>query len=148
MTRALLGAAYALLFFVTLAGAQTKSTTISGCVVRDAGNGGHATITTNGISYRLAGKRDKELAPYLGKRVEVTGTIDAEAIGTSGATGAAPPKDQTATGGQADVPATDTPRDNTIPLATAQGTTADLTATVQVKSIRIVSPNCLTAPVR
>ena len=145
MARATLGATCAVFVSFTLAAAQTRSTTISGCVVRDAGSGGQATITTNGISYRLAGKRDKELAQYLGKRVEVTGTIDSDAVGTSGS-GA--PKDQTATAGQSDVPTTDAARDNTIPLATEKGTTADLTARVQVKSIRLVSPNCLTTPVR
>jgi len=54
------------------------------------------------------------------------------------------------------VPVTKAPRDNTapgvqdgavvpeaIPLATEKGTTADLTARVQVKTIRLVSPNCL-----
>jgi hypothetical protein len=95
----------------------------------------------------LMGKSDKDLQRYLGKRLEVTGTIDSGSTGaraTSGkideTTGA--PKDQTATGGQSDVTATGAPRDNTvpgtqdatrakdaIPLATDRGTTAD--------------PNCL-----
>ena len=39
-------------------------------------------------------------------------------------------------------------RDNTappdaVPLATDKGTTADLTGRVQVKTLKIVSPNCL-----
>jgi len=42
------------------------------------------------------------------------------------------------------VPATAAPRDNTaVPLATDKGTTADLTARIQVKTIRMVSPSCL-----
>jgi len=133
--------------------------TISGCVVRDAANGGQATIASNGISYKLTGKRDSEFDRYLGKRVEVTGTLDTGSTGaraTSGKTSEArPPKDQTATAGQSDVPATDTPRDNTtpgvqdgtrrdaLPLATDKGTTADLTGIMQVKTIRIVAPSCL-----
>jgi len=95
----------------------------------------------------LTGKRDAELEQYLGKRVEVTGTLD------SGSTGA--PKDQTAIGGQSDVPVTGAPRDNTkpgvqdgtrpdaVPLKTDKGTTADLTRRLEIRSIRIVSTNCL-----
>jgi hypothetical protein len=54
------------------------------------------------------------------------------------------------------VTATGAPRDNTvpgtqdatrakdaIPLATDRGTTADLTARLQVKTIKMVAPNCL-----
>ena len=135
--------------------------TISGCVVRDAANGGQATISSNGISYKLTGRSDKDLERYLGKRVEVTGAIDSGSTGaraTSGkvdeTTGA--PKDQTATGGQSDVPATGAARDNTtpgtkdaagaaeaIPLATDKGTTADLTARIQVKTMKLIAPNCL-----
>jgi hypothetical protein len=135
--------------------------TITGCVVRDAASGGHPTISSNGIAYMLMGKSDKDLQRYLGKRLEVTGTIDSGSTGaraTSGkideTTGA--PKDQTATGGQSDVTATGAPRDNTvpgtqdatrakdaIPLATDRGTTADLTARLQVKTIKMVAPNCL-----
>jgi hypothetical protein len=136
-----------------------QTATISGCVVRDAANGGQATIASNGISYKLTGKRDKEFEPYLGKRVEVTGMLASGSTGaraTSGKTSEArPPKDQTATAGQSDVPATDTPRDNTtpgvqdgtrrdaVPLATDKGTTADLTGIMQVKTIRMVAPSCL-----
>ena len=136
-----------------------QTATISGCVVRDAANGGQATIASNGISYKLTGKRDSEFDRYLGKRVEVTGTLDTGSTGaraTSGKTSEArPPKDQTATAGQSDVPATDTPRDNTtpgvqdgtrrdaLPLATDKGTTADLTGRMQVKTIRMVAPSCL-----
>jgi len=144
-----------------------QTTTISGCVVRDAANGGQPTISSNGISYKLAGKSDKELQRYLGKRLEITGTLDSGSTGaraTGGkldeTTGA--PKDQTATGGQSDVTATGAPRDNTapttqdgtsggrdskaaesIPLATDHGTTADLTARIQVKTIKMIAPNCL-----
>jgi hypothetical protein len=134
---------------------------ISGCVVRDAANGGQATINANGISYKLTGRSDKDLERYLGKRVEVTGTIDSGSTGaraTGGkvdeTTGA--PKDQTATGGQSDVPSTGAARDNTvpgtkdaagaaeaIPLATDKGTTADLTARIQVKTMKLIAPNCL-----
>ena len=142
-----------------------QTTTISGCVVRDAANGGQPTISANGISYKLAGRSDRELQTYLGKRVEVTGTLDSGSTGARATTGktselgkgeTGAPKDQTATAGQSDVPVTKAPRDNTapgvqdgavvpeaIPLATEKGTTADLTARVQVKTIRLVSPNCL-----
>ena len=136
-----------------------QTATISGCVVRDAANGGQATIASNGIRYKLTGKRDKEFERYLGKRVEVTGMLDSGSTGaraTSGKTSEArPPKDQTATAGQSDVPVTDTPRDNTtpgvqdgtrrdaVPLATDKGTTADLTGIMQVKTIRMVAPSCL-----
>jgi hypothetical protein len=126
-----------------------QSATISGCVVRDAGNGGQPTITSNGIAYQLTGKSDKDLQRYLGKRLEVTGTLDTGARATSGktdeTTGA--PKDQTATAGQSDVPAAGAERDNTapesIPLATDKGTTADLTARIQVKTVKMIAPNCL-----
>jgi hypothetical protein len=140
---------------------SAQAATISGCVVREAANGGQPTIASNGISYKLTGKSDKELQRYLGKRIEVTGTLDSSSIGaraTSGKTDATTgaPKDQTATGGQSDVPTTGAARDNTtpgvqeaptvpdaIPLATDKGTTADLTARIQVKSIRMIASNCL-----
>ena len=136
-----------------------QTATISGCVVRDAANGGQATIASNGISYKLAGKRDTEFDRYLGKRVEVTGTLDPGSTGaraTSGKTSeTGAPKGLTATAGQSDVPVTNTPRDNTtpgvqdatqrdaVPLATDKGTTADLTSMIQVKTIRLVAPSCL-----
>jgi hypothetical protein len=136
-----------------------QTATISGCVVRDAANGGQATIASNGISYKLTGKRDSEFERYLGKRVEVTGTLASGSNGaraTSGKTSeTGAPKDQTATAGQSDVPVTGTPRDNTtpgvqdgtrrdaVPLATDKGTTADLTGIMQVKTIRMVAPSCL-----
>jgi hypothetical protein len=184
MARANLGAIVAaVLLSVTVAAAQTnrgrtpdkplpnsdaakapQTATISGCVVRDAANGGQPTISSNGISYKLTGRNDKEFAGYLGKRVEVTGTLESGSTGAratsgktselgKGETGA--PKDQTATAGQSDIPATGASRDNTapaaqdavipeaIPLATEKGTTADLTGRVAVKTIRIVSPSCL-----
>jgi len=185
MTTAKLGVTFAaVLLSVTVAAGQTsrgrapdkplpnsdaakapQTATITGCVVRDAANGGQPTISSNGISYKLTGRADKELAGYLGKRVEVTGTLDTGSTGAratsgktselnKGETGA--PKDQTATAGQSDVPVTGAKRDNTapgvqdgavvpeaIPLATEKGTTADLTARVQVKTIRMVSPSCL-----
>jgi hypothetical protein len=131
-----------------------QEATLSGCVVRDAANGGQATIASNGISYKLTGRRDKDFDKYLGKRVEVTGLLETGST-TARATSSkadvresAPPKDLTATGGQSDVTATGTSRDNTVsadavPLATDKGTTADLTGRVQVKTLRIVSPNCL-----
>jgi hypothetical protein len=147
---------------LTLASAQAtapRTATISGCVVRDAANGGQATIASHGISYKLTGKRDREFERYLGKRVEVTGTLDSGSTGaraTSGKTSeTGAPKDLTATAGQSDVPVTDTPRDNTtpgvqdatrpdaVPLATDKGTTADLTGIMQVKTIRMVAPSCL-----
>jgi hypothetical protein len=128
--------------------------TLTGCVVRDAANGGQATIASNGISYRLTGRPDKDFEQYLGKRVEVTGalstgstraTASKSEIGASGA-----PKEQTATAGQSDVTATGTPRDNTVPssaetvpLATDRGTTADLTGRMAVKTLRMISPSCL-----
>ena len=118
-----------------------QTTTISGCVVRDAANGGQATIAVNGMSYALVGKRATEFDRYLGKRVEVMGTLDSGARATSGTD---VPKDQTATAGQSDVPVTKAPRDNTaVPLKTEKGTTDDLTSRLQVKTIRIVSPSCL-----
>jgi hypothetical protein len=128
-----------------------QTATITGCVVREAANGGQPTITSNGIAYQLTGKSDKDLQRYLGKRLEVTGTLGSTgARATSGktdeTTGA--PKDQTATAGQSDVPATGAQRDNTVPeevpLATDKGrTTADLTARIQVKTIKMIAPNCL-----
>jgi hypothetical protein len=133
---------------------SAQTATISGCVVRDAANAGQPTIAVNGFSYRLMGRSDKELQRYLGKRIEVTGMLDSGSTGaraTSGKTDETTraPKDQTATGGQSDVTTTGTPRDNTIPgaqeipLATDKGTTADLTTRIQVKSIRMIAPNCL-----
>jgi hypothetical protein len=132
--------------------AAAKTATVSGCVVRDAANGGQPTISSNGISYQLTGKSDKDLQRYLGKRLEVTGTVESGSTGaraTSGktdeTTGA--PKDQTATAGQSDVPVTGAKRDNTapetIPLATDKGTTADLTARIAVKTVKMIAPNCL-----
>ena len=123
---------------------SAQTTTITGCVVRDAANGGQATIASNGISYKLTGRRDAELDSYLGKRIEVTGTVDSGSTGARATSGTPVPKDQTATAGQSDVPVTDAPRDNTtLPLKTEKGTTADLTARLQVKTIKMVSPNCL-----
>jgi len=129
-----------------------QTTTISGCVVRDAANNGQPTITSKGIAYQLTGKSDKDLERYLGKRMEVTGTVDSGSTGaratggkTDETTGA--PKDQTATAGQSDVPATGAQRDNTapdaVPLATNKGTTADLTARIAVKTVKMIAPNCL-----
>jgi hypothetical protein len=178
MAKSKLGATCAaVVLSLTLASAQTtppqssqakspQAATISGCVVRDAANGGSATIASNGISYKLMGKRDREFERYLGKRVEATGTLDSGSTGaraTSGKTSATSdktsetgaPKGLTATAGQSDVPVTGAARDNTtpgvqdarlpdaIPLATDTGTTADLTGRIQVKTIRIVSPSCL-----
>jgi hypothetical protein len=184
MARATLGATFAAVLLSVTVAAQTnrgrtpdkplpnsdaakapQTATITGCVVRDAANDGQPSISSNGISYKLTGRADKDLARYLGKRVEVTGTLDSGSTGAratsgktselnKGETGA--PKNQTATAGQSDVPATGAPRDNTVPgvrdgtvrpeavpLATEKGTTADLTGRVQVKAIRIVSPSCL-----
>ena len=144
----------AALLSLTVASAQTNrgrapdqpllnTTTISGCVVRDAANNGQPTISVNGMSYQLNGKRNGEFDRYLGKRVEVTGALDSRSTRATSGT-AVPPKDQTATAGQSDVPLTNAPRDNTaVPLATDKGTTADLTARIQVKAIRMVSPTCL-----
>ena len=172
MSKSKLGATCAAaVLSLTLAAAQTtapqspqarkspQTATISGCVVRDAANGGQATIASNGISYKLTGKRDSEFEHYLGKRVEVTGTLASGSTGaraTSGKTSeTGAPKDLTATAGQSDVPVTDAPRDNTtpgeqdatqrdaVPLATDKGTTADLTRIMQVKTIRLVAPSCL-----
>ena len=136
---------------------QAQTATINGCVVRDAANDGQPTISSNGISYKLTGKRDSEMAQFLGKRVEVTGTLDSGSAGARATTGKTSdvPKDQTATAGQSDVPVTDAPRDNTtpgvqdaskpesVPLKTDKGTTADLTRRIDVKTIKIVSTNCL-----
>jgi hypothetical protein len=131
---------------------SAQTATITGCVVRDAANGGQPTIASNGISYQLTGRSDKDLQRYLGKRLEVTGMLDSGSRGaraTSGktdeTTGA--PKDQTATAGQSDIPAAGAKRDNTapdaIPLATDKGTTADLTGRIQVKTVKVIAPNCL-----
>jgi hypothetical protein len=154
-----------------------REATLSGCVVRDAVNAGQATITSNGISYKLTGRTADDLNQYLGKRVEVTGIMTA-ATDTRATTGtirpkaedATPPKGLTATGGQSDVTSTGVPRDNTVatvstvstvsgapsadtpqaippatsvPLATDRGTTADLTGQMNVKTVRVISPNCL-----
>jgi len=164
MTRAKLGATCAaVLLSVTFISAQTtrgrapdrplpnsetaksaQTATISGCVVRDAANGGKATIAANGLSYKLTGRRDTELDQYLGKRIEVTGTLDSGSTTARATSGTPVPKDQTATAGQSDVPVTNAPRDNTtVPLKTDKGTTADLTRSLEVKTIKIVSPNCL-----
>jgi len=142
-----------------------QEATITGCVVRDAANAGQPTIASNGIAYKLAGKPDVTFDQYLGKRIEVTGLLDNGSTGARATSGKAvtvasvPPKDQTATGGQSDVTATGAPRDNTVratsnttntppapdtlPLATDRGTTADLTGRMQVRTVRVVSPNCL-----
>jgi hypothetical protein len=143
------------------AGKAPQTATITGCVVRDAANGGQATIASNGISYKLTGKRDTEFDQYLGKRVEVTGALDSGSTAARATSGKADetgaPKDQTAVGGQSDVPATGTTRDNTVPdagannpaaresvpLATDKGTTADLTGRLRVRTIRLVASNCL-----
>ena len=136
------------------AGRGKQEATIAGCLVRDAANGGEPSIASNGISYRLIAKNEQELERYLGKRVEVTGLLESGSTGARATSGKAdvgssvPPKGQTATGGQSDVPATGAPRDNTVPadglpLATDKGTTADLTGRVQVKTLKLVSPNCL-----
>jgi hypothetical protein len=109
-----------------------QTATISGCVVRDAINGGQATIASNGISYKLTGRRDTEFERYLGKRVEVTGTLDSSSTGaraTSGKTSETGVQDAT--------------QPDTVPLATDKGTTADLTSVMQVKTIRMVAPSCL-----
>jgi hypothetical protein len=97
-----------------------QAATITGCVVRDAANGGRPSITSNGIAYQLTGKSDNDLQRYLGKRLEVTGTLDSgrqERRATKRqdrrTTGA--PKDQTATAGQSDVPTDRAERDNTAP---------------------------------
>ena len=136
-------------------GRAKQEATIAGCVVRDAANSGDASIASNGISYRLIGKGEKELEQYLGKRVEVTGLLETGSTGARATSGKAsvgessvPPKKQTATGGQSDVTSTGAPRDNTVPpdavpLATDKGTTADLTGRMQVKTLKVVSPNCL-----
>ena len=165
MTRTMLGATgAAVLLSAALVGAQTpqggrepdnplpnrdaaksaQTTTITGCVVRDAANGGRATISSKGTSYELTGKRDAELSPYLGKRVEVRGTLDSGSSDARATSGTSAPPDQTATAGQKDVPSTDAPRDNTtVPLKTDKGTTADNTSRLHVTTIRIVAPNCL-----
>src|SRR3954468_4085639 len=74
--------------------------TLSGCVVRDAANGGKATIKSNGISYKLTAKNDQDFSQYLGKKVEVTGALmtgEAQRRATSGRSDElSPPKDQTA----------------------------------------------------
>jgi hypothetical protein len=122
---------------------SAQTTTISGCVVRDAANGGQPTIAANGLSYRLMGKNDKDLQRYLGKRIEVTGTLGSGSTGaraTSGKTDeiTGAPRDNTNPGAQGAPTARDA-----VPLATDKGTTADLTARIQVKSIRMIAPNCL-----
>jgi len=107
--------------------------TISGCVVRDAANGGQASIASNGISYRLTGKSEKEFQRYLGKRIEVTGPL------ASGSTGAR------ATGGRTEerTGALSDAERGGVPLATDKGTTADLTARIRVNTIKMIAPNCL-----
>ena len=148
---------------VAAAKGDPQVATLAGCVVRDAANGGNATIKSNGISYKLTARNDQDFSQYLGKKVEVTGTLttgQAEQRATSGkADDAAAPKEQTAVGGQKDVPITGAARDNTdtnagdpevhgtpkdqVPLATDKGTTADLTGRVDVKTIKTVAGSCL-----
>jgi hypothetical protein len=123
--------------------------TITGCVVRDAANGGHATIASNGMSYELTGRTDADLEKLLGKRVEATGTLDKGSTGARATSGkpeigeSGAPKEQTATAGQSDVTTTGTPRDNTVPLATDKGTTASLKARLRVSDLKLVSGSCL-----
>lgn len=140
--------------------ATRQIATLTGCVVRDAANGGKATVKSNGISYKLTAKNDQDFEQYLGKKVEVTGALitgHTEQRATSGKTDQLRiPKDQTAVGGQSDVPATGAARDNTVndsevhgtandevPLATDKGTTNDLRGRIDVKSIKTVSGSCL-----
>ena len=109
-----------------------QTTTISGCVVRDAANEGQATITINGTSYALVGKTATEFDRYLGKRVEVTGTRDSGSTGARATSESTTPNDKAAA------------KDRTATaLKTNKGTTDDLTSRLQVKTIRIVSPSCL-----
>lgn len=116
-------------------------TTISGCVVRDAANDGQATVAVSGVSYALVGKRASAFDRYLGKRVEVTGTLDSGSTGARATSGSTAPKGRDQ---KADAPATETPRDNTaVPLKTDKGTTDDLTSRLHVTSIQIISPSCL-----
>jgi len=96
-----------------------RQRSLTGCVVRDAANGGRATIASNGISYMLSGSSDLKVDQYLGKRVEVTGRVDS---------GANIPRATSGAG---------------VPLSTSRGTTADRTRHFQVKTIQIVSPTCL-----
>jgi hypothetical protein len=147
----------AVLLSLTFVSAQTASldaqrnktnqvATLNGCVVRDAANGGKATIKSNGISYKLTAKNDQDFEQYLGKKVEVTGALmtGQAARATSGhAEQLGPPKDQTAVGGQSDIPKAGAVRDNTLPFATDRGTTDDLTGRIDVKSIKTVSGSCL-----
>ncbi len=133
-----------------------QGATLTGCVVRDAANGGQASIASSGISYKLTGRPDKDFEQYLGKRVEVTGALISGSTGARATSGKSasgesiPPKGQTATAGQSDATAPGALRDNTvpssaetIPLATDRGTTADLTGRIQVKTLRLISPSCL-----
>ena len=137
---------------------DAQNATLSGCVVRDAANGGMPTIKSNGISYRLSAKNDQDFNQYLGKKVEVTGALmtGEAARATSGKTSELGiPKDQTAVGGQKDVPVTGAARDNTVdvdahgvpkdqvPLATDKGTTNDLTGRIDVKKIKSVAGRCV-----
>ena len=96
-----------------------RQRSLTGCVVRDAANGGRATIASNGISYMLAGNPDLKVDQYLGKRVEVTGRVESSAMTPRATAGAG------------------------VPLSTDKGTTADRTRHFQVKTIQIVSPTCL-----
>src|SRR5882672_8541765 len=66
-----------------------QEATISGCVVRDAANGGQPTIASNGISYKLTGSPDKDFEQYLGKRVEVTGLLETGSTGARATSGKA-----------------------------------------------------------
>ena len=135
MAKSRLGATCAaVLLALTFVSAQTgavkapRTATLSGCVVRDAANGGKATIESNGISYMLTARNGQHFEQYLGKKVEVTGALmtgETERRATSGKTdelGA--PKDQ-------------------VPLATDKGTTADLTGRIDVKTIKTVAGSCL-----
>jgi len=137
----------------TSTAAKLPQATLTGCVVRDAANGGQASIASSGISYMLMGRPAKDFDQYLGKRVEVTGALisgstDARATSGKSTIGeSVPPKGQTATAGQADATLPGALRDNTVPetvpLATDRGTTADLTGRMQVKTLRLISPSCL-----
>ena len=111
-----------------------RAATISGCVVRDAANGGRPTITSHGIAYQLTGKSDRDFQRYLGKRLEVTGILDS---GLTGARATSGKTDETI-GAQRDNAAPEA-----VPLVTHKGTTADFTARIQVKTVKMIAPNCL-----
>jgi hypothetical protein len=73
----------------TSAGTTAGATGTSGTATAEAANTTTARPTTGGTAYGLTGNRESELALYVGKRVEIVGTLDSSArTGASATAGA------------------------------------------------------------